>query len=1180
MLPAVRCQVRVRIDLIAFFLCVCLSAQTPTGTIQGTVQDSTGGLIPNAKVRITNLATNETKELATGTSGRYVQPFLLPGTYSVRVEAEGFRPQMLGDVKLNVGQTRAVDFTLEVVAITQEVQVTAAPPPIDTSTSSIGQVIENKRVMDLPLNGRAVFNLSYLTPGVNPTGGGATPAMGGGRNATSELQIDGMTDIAPENNIGINARVYEPQVDSVEEFTVQVNSLAAEYGRFAGGVINVVTKSGTNSLHGTAYDFLRNSTLDANNFFANRAGRGKGSFKRNQWGGTAGGPIYLPNIYDGRDKSFFFFGFEGTNARSQTVYTGTMPITPWRQGDFSDLRTSGGQPITIYDPLTVRQDPANPGRYIRDPFNGNRIPSSRIDPVSANAMKYFPQPNSAPTNPYTNANNFTNAGTGPSDSYRIDTRVDHNFTQKWRMFVRVSTGWYNSVSFNGFGNIATSSGSGPGNGRQNNISMDHTITISPTLIANIRYGFGRTRSTSLPFSDGIDLVALGFPQYFQDAAALEGREFPRMDFSGAVASLGQSGWTRLFMAPMVHSVPVSVTKILSKHTIKFGGEFRKLLINFQQAGYPSANFGFANGWTQQEITTVSPTAGFPVASFLLGLPNSGQMTHDGTAASASSYWAAYIQDDWKVTRKLTLNLGIRYDLDIPRTERFNRYSYFNMYETSPIAGKVAASACPACGKLMGAMYFVTPEDRRQTPTDSNNIGPRFGFAYSVTSKMVIRGGYGITYPPSALQASGTTGAGGMEGFRDTTNFNSTFDSMRSIYAYLKNPFPDGFNFPPGTSLGTATKLGLGIGESNFDAWKNSLVQQWNMNIQHELPGNMVAEVGYLGNRGIGLIDGDGTYQYNQLDPSYMQMGSGLLQIVPNPFYGIITNPTSGLSRTTVEYRQLQRPWPHYTSMGSFRKPRADSIYHGMTVRVDKRFSQGFSFLVAYTAGKLIDNASSAVSFLGPIASSVELGISASKLNAYNHRLERSVSSMDVAQRMVLSYVYELPFGKGKKWLSDAPSGVNLLVSGWQVNGITTFQSGNPMIVAALSNNTNIYSGQRLNNNGQSAKLTGGTKDQRMAQWFNTSVFSQPVAFTFGSVSRTLPDVRVPGQRNTDLSIFKNTYFGPDGKLNLQYRMEMFNAFNTTQFGRPGPGFGFGSFGVISSTAIGPRQIQMALKLIW
>jgi hypothetical protein len=1168
------CRFFVRASVLTVLLACLAFAQTPTGTLQGIIQDSSGAVVAGATVRIVNVATGESRELKTDATGRYIQPFLLPATYTVSVEMQGFRSVRQENIKLDVGQNRSVDFSLTIGVISEQIEVTAAPPPLDVNTSSIGQVIDNKRIMDLPLNGRGVFNLANLTPGVNPTGGGATPAMGGGRNATSELQIDGMTNIAPENNIGVNNRVYEPQVDAIEEFSVQVNSLAAEYGRFAGGVINAVTKSGTNTIHGTAYDYLRNSTLDANNFFANRAGRGKGSFKRNQWGGTVGGPI-------AKDKSFFFSGFEANNQRSQTVFTGTMPTDAWKQGDFSNLKTSSGQAITIYDPNTVREDPANPGKFIRDPFAGNRIPSARFDKVAVNMAKYWPTPNTTPSNQYTNANNFTSAGSGPSDSYRVDTRVDHNWTPSWRTFARVSTSWYENVSFNGFGNIATSSGSGTSNGRAMQVSLDNTVTFSPTLIGNFRYGFGRTRSTSIPFSDGVDLQALGLPAYYAQAAQPEGIEFPRTEFSGAVANLGQSGWTRLFMAPMVHDFTGSMTKMLSKHTIKYGGEFRKLLINFQQAGYPSGYFSYSSGWTQQEITTSSTTAGHPLASFLLGLPGSGQMTHDGTAASASSYYAFYIQDDWKLTSKLTLNIGIRYDVDNPRTERFNRYSFFNMHETSPIAGKVPASACAACGSLKGAMHFVTPNDRQQTGTDRNNIGPRFGFAYNATNKMVIRGGYGIAYPPSAMQASGTTGAGGMEGFRTTTNMSPTFDSMRSINAYMNNPYPDGFNFPPGSTLGATTNIGLGIGESNFDAWRNPYVQQWNLNIQHELPGNMVAEIGYLGNRGIGLVDGDGTYQYNQLDPKYMSLGSDLLKIVDNPFYGVITNPTSNLRRATVEYRQLLRPWPQYTGVGSFRKPKASSIYHGMTVRVDKRFSQGFSFLVAYTAGKLIDDASSAVSFLGPIASSVEGGISSSKLNAYNHRLERSVSSMDIAQRAVFSYLYEFPFGKGQRLFADCPKGLNLLVSGWQVNGITTFQSGTPQLIGPQANNTNIYtSAQRVNNNGQSARLTGGSTQDRIAKWFDTSVFSQPAAYTFGTTSRTLPNVRVPGQNFTDLSFFKNTYFGPEERLNLQYRLEMFNAFNTPQFSSPGQQFGSGSFGVISSTAVGPRNIQMALKLIW
>ncbi|HET8549326.1 MAG TPA: TonB-dependent receptor, partial [Bryobacteraceae bacterium] len=690
---------RPRIWWVATLVVVLLAmrgvSQTPTGTLQGVVQDASGGAIPEVRITITNQSTGETRQLQSDSTGRYVQPFLLPAFYTVTAEKTGFRSVRQENIKIDVAQNRSVDFTLEIGAVTQEVSVVAAAPPLDVNTSAIGQVIENKRIIDLPLNGRGVFNLANLTPGVNPTGGGATPAMGGARNAISELQIDGVTNIAPENNIGINQRVYEPQVDSVEEFTVQVNALAAEYGRFGGGVINVVTKSGTNKLHGTGYDFLRNSVLDANNFFANRAGRGKGAFQRNQWGGTVGGPIMLPKLYDGRNKSFFFVGMEATNTRSQSVFTGTMPPDAWRRGDFSNLRTASGAPITIYDPLTGRPDPANPARFIRDPFPGNVIRPDRQDPIALKVMQYFPQPNVTPTNPFTFANNFTNAGKSPSDSYRVDSRVDHNIRDNWRMFARVSTSWYNNASFNGFGNLGTSSGSGRGNGRALNVSMDHTLTINPTLILNFRYGGGRTRSTSIPFSNGIDLVGLGFPAALQDAANREGREFPRMDFSGAVSSLGQAGWTRLNMAPMVHSLTGSGTKIMAKHTTKFGAEFRKLLINFAQSGYPSSMYSFSSGWTQQEITAVSGTAGFPFASFLLGLPSGGQMTHDPAVASVSEYYALYLQDDWKVTPRLTLNLGLRYDLDIPRTERYNRYSMFDLSAPSPIAGRVPASACPS-----------------------------------------------------------------------------------------------------------------------------------------------------------------------------------------------------------------------------------------------------------------------------------------------------------------------------------------------------------------------------------------------------------------------------------------------------------------------------------------------------
>ena len=389
-----------------------------------------------------------------GSEGYYTAPLLPPGKYQVAVQKEGFRPVTRTGITLNVNQALRIDFMLEVGSVSESVSIQAETPLVQTADTTVGSVIENKRIVDLPLNGRSAFSLAGLAPGVNPTGGGATPHISGSQTSTSEVQIDGAVDVSPGAIGGLNRRVYEPQVDSVEEFSVQVNGLAAEYGRFAGGVINVVTKSGTNQFHGTGYDFLRNSKLDANNFYANRAGRPKSAFKRNQFGGTVGGPVWIPGLYSGRDKTFFFVGYEKTIARSQAVFTTTVPTAEWKAGDFSNLRTAAGQPIVIYDPLTGREDPLQPTRFVRQPFEGNRIPSSRVDPVAANVLKYFPAPNATPTNPYTNGSNYVGNGVAPSENYRIDTRVDHNWSTKVRTFARLSWGAAYSEQFNPFGNIA------------------------------------------------------------------------------------------------------------------------------------------------------------------------------------------------------------------------------------------------------------------------------------------------------------------------------------------------------------------------------------------------------------------------------------------------------------------------------------------------------------------------------------------------------------------------------------------------------------------------------------------------------------------------------------------------------------------------------------------------------
>ncbi len=1135
-------------------------AQTPTGTLEGTVLDESRAAIAGAQVTVTNIATNEARKLVTDAAGRYVLPFLTPGTYTVAVEAKGFTSATTENVKIDISQDRSIDFTLKIGAVTESVSVQANATPLETNTATMGQVIGRTMVLDLPLNGRNPFSLAVLVPSVSNVGGASTPHIGGSRNAVNEEQLDGVSNILPENNVGNTTAAYTPIVDSVEEFSVQTNSLAAEYGRFGGGVINLVTKSGTNDFHGGLFEFARNAALNANNFFANAAGHSIPDSQVNQYGGTLGGPIDIPKVYDGHNRSFFFFGFQGTNQLNAAIATDTVPLAPYRTGDFSGLGS------TIYDPLTATLNPAT-GQYTRQPFPGNVIPANRFDPVAVKAMTYFPLPNAGPAG--AQVNNFVAVGNTTSNAYQWDSRIDHEFTEKWRMFLRLSHSWSNNNQLEDYGNAASQGGGGPTAGGAWSASMDHTFTFSPTLVMDIRYGFSRSYVTRTPFDAGFNpTTQLGLPASLTDLAAQRVLEFPRFGFSNG-AGLGNTGYVDLIENPSAHSLTASLTKVFNHHTLKFGGEFRKLFINFSQYGFPDGQFNFDQTWTQQILNSANGS-GSSYASFLLGLATSGQTTEEPTAADTSAYMGWYIQDEWKVSKTLTVDLGLRWETEFPRTERFNRLSYWNPALPSPLQGQVPAGACLYCGDLTGQMLFAGSTGaygRAQGPTQWEDFGPRVGIAWNPLSKTVIRTGFGIVYDPSALEASGTTGAQGMQGFTANTSMLPTANNQQTVLAYLSNPFPTGYFLPPGTAGGKLTNVGQGIGESFFDSYRNPYSIQWNFNIQQELPGDMTLEVGYLGNRGLFLVNGDPGVPYSQLNPSYMALGNQLYNQVPNPFYGLINTPGSPLDQKTVSENYLLRPYPQYNGVMSFRKPGADSMYNGFTVRLDKRFSNGLTVLAAFTGSKTMDNSAAAVTYLGPTSGTF--------INQYNGRLEWAVSPQDVSRSMVTSFVYELPFGRGKKFFSDAPKIANLLVSGWQVNGILTFQDGTPIVLSGAINQTGIFAlNQTPDNTGHSAALSNPT----IHQWFNTSVFYQPPPFTFGNTSRTLPDVRNPGIADADLSLFKNNYFGKEGQYNVQFRIEEFNALNHPQWGGPNTNIqGGSSFGTITSTGVSARQIQLAAK---
>jgi hypothetical protein len=1162
-----------RLAALGLLVTACVFGQTATGTLDGRVNDSSGSAVPGAKVVIENQATGIKADLTTNSEGRFYQGFVLPGSYRLTAEKSGFQKYVESGITVSVNQTVSLTVNLNVGDVSTSVEVSSQAAQLTTEASSISTTVSNKSIQDLPLNGRNVFGLATLVPGVIPGGGGSTPFISGGRNATNEITIDGTSVILPENNVSNLQTGYTPIVDSVQEFSIVTNALEAQYGRTGGGVINVATRGGTNGLHISAYDYLRNSKLNTNTWNNNRNGVKLAAFQSNQFGGTIGGPITIPHIYDGKNRTFFFFSEQTQRNRTGATSSASVPIADWINGDYSKLVNGVNQPISIYDPLTAADD--GTGTYKRLPFAGNKIPTSRFDPVAVNLLKYYPTPNATPTNAFALTNNFYASGKSVGDDDKFDSRIDHAFTNNFRMFARGSYDHGESVPLNGFGNVGTSIGDGKNISDLYNVTVNGIYTLNSTTILNMNYGFARNVGIRYPFSEGTSPASLGFPSSYAAIAGISNFEFPNISFGGnnGVSNLGQSTFTTLVNRPMSHIVRGDVTKVFSKHTLKAGGEWRKFLLNFTQLGQPDGAYNFNGNYTQQVVgSSANSTQGFGVAQLLLGVPSSGSITHSFDAAMASSYAGVYIQDDWKVTQKLTLNMGLRYDVDVPRTERYNRLSYWDITAPSPIAGKVAASAiCPNCGNLLGAMMFTRPGHRRQVDTDKNNFGPRFGFAYHVLPKTVVRGAYGILYSPSVTQASGTSGSGGVEGFQSTSNMNVSFDNGRTVAAFLKNPFPAGYNLPLGSVVGPisgpSTDLGLSIGDSFFNDSQNPLVQQWNFNIQQEVKGGWIVDVGYLGSKGQHLVDGESNMSWDQLPASALALGSKLTQSVPNPFLGIITNTTSVLSQPNVLQRYLLAPYPQYTGVNAFRKPQANSIYHSFTLSAEHRYSHGIVALVSFTGGKLIDDASQVVTFLGAAGN---------KQDFYCRKCEKSVSAQDVSKRLVTSVNYELPFGKGKTYFNSMPRAVDFVLGGWQMNGIMTFQKGLPIAISNGGNNTNIGSpGQRPNTNGTNAAKSGAIAD-RLNSYFDQTAFSAAPIYTFGNLGRFVSNLRGPGQHNLDFSLFKSFRFRE--KATVVVRAEAFNFTNSPTWNGPGTTVTSpGTFGVITS-ANGQRQVQLAMKL--
>lgn len=1148
-----------------------LYAQEARGVITGKVRDASEGVVPGASVKITNTAMGTSVTVTTNEAGFFQAPFLIPGTYQITVENSGFKKYVRDGVMLRVNDTLELDIQLEVGAVGESVTVTADAPVLDTTSSSVGQVIDSRRIAELPIAHGDPFKLIGLTGGVSYTGSMRLDrpfepthivgyAVDGTRGNRSDVTIDGVSSTATANANEVIASYVPPQ-DLVAEFKVQTATFDASSGNTEGGVTNLSVKSGTNSFHGTAYWVKMAPGLFANDFFANANRIERPDFNYDRWGGTIGGPVWLPKLYQGRNKTFFMYGIEGIpESRPRNNGTPTVPTEKMKQGDFSELLALGPQ-YQIYNPFTRRAVAG--GRFQQDPFTDNKIPANLINPVARKIVdSFFPKPLTA-GNP-DGTNNFQNPALTENIKYKTQTvRVDHVINERQRIFSRFS--WYDRDSNynNYFDNIAT------GEWflfKSRQATFDDVFMISPTMVLNFRYGYNRfIRGTnSNPGNRGIDLTTLGFPSYYNGLIPEDIRRFPRFDITGYQGT----GINGEFRPNDTHSVVVNLNKAAGQHSLKAGMEMRSYReTDSFFANNQTGQFNFDATWTRGPLdnsATAPAQLGQSFASFLLGLPSSGFVNRTADYAEQSMTWGFYVHDDWKLNSRLTLNLGLRYEVEGALTERFNRsVRGFDYFAVQPFEAQArsnyARNPTPEVPvdqfKLRGGLTFadVNGEPRGLYKTPRNNYMPRLGFAYKLTEKTVLRGGYGIFYGFLGQRRSDVI----QSGFSSSTPFVTSLNNGLSFVGTLSNPFSSGITEPVGAAAGPQTFLGQSISFFNPRPY-SPYMQRWQLGIQRQLFSGFVAEISYVGNRGTHI---EFTRNLNALDNKYMSTSptrdnttiNYLSQNIPNPLVGLMPSTAGAVFRAnTIARSRLLVPFPQFDAVNTTSND-GYSWYHSLQLEVEKRFSRGYTIGMSYTFSKFME--------------AIEL------LNAGDPRPTEVISAVDRPHRLTVNGIYELPFGKGRMLLSNTNGVVSRIIGGWQLAGIYAFQSGAPIGFGNI-----IFTGDVAN-----IRLPGD--QQRVERWFNTDAgFNKVAAQQLASNVRTFPlrfgSVRADAINNYDLSIIKNTEIF-EGK-SLQFRAEFLNAFNHPFFPAPNANPTVVQFGTVQASTQDnyARRIQLTVKFLF
>lgn len=1154
--------------------CVLSAQSSFVGGVRGLIQDPGGAVIPNAKVTLLNKATGVSRATVSNAQGEYDFPQVEPATYSLTVEAPGFKKAEQGGVIVNTQAFLTVDIKMEIGEATQSVQVSAEAPLLENSNASTGQVLDTQKLTDLPNLGRNPFLMSKLSIGVVPVGDPRFNRMQD-QSGSSQISIDGgpvrgnnyLIDGIPVTD-STNKSVIIPSLEAVQEMKLQEGTYDATMGRTGGGVFNTVLKTGTNDLHLDLFGYLRETDWTANTFFNNAAGIPRSQDNWKNFGGYIGGPVIIPKLYNGKNKTFFFVAQEAYRENEPLTNSWAVPTAQERVGNFSQSS------VVVYNPFSSTTCTASSNcpagvTTIRTPFPGNIIPASMLNPVGLAIASYLPLPtvSGVPTG----SNNYTNTATLFNRADQYDYKVEHSVTDWFRL--TGSFMYYKSREPGGntLGTEATGGSAGPYllYRRVDATAINGIITANPTTVISIRYGFNRFPNITYGVSYGFNPATLGFPASYTNA--LQANYFPEIgliDDSYAISSTSPS-----FSTYWSKNTGVSVSKYIGRHNITAGFDYRLIHADFLSLTNTAGAFAF-NGVFSREFPQTTNGTGSDFADLVMGFPatSEGSVTSQVQTSTklymGYNYFAGYVQDDIRATNKLTVNIGLRYEYSTGLSENNNALAVaFNESAINPIAANVTGLTPHGVIEYAGV---------NGNPTSCCNpskfdFAPRIGLAYQLDSKTTLRGGWGIFYVPYIFQ----TNANLAPGFTQTTPYVASNNGNSTPATSLSNPFPNGILQPVGNTLGALTDIGSSFTFLDQNANPSGIVNQFSADIQRELPGQVVLEVGYFGSRSHNLQvapTSTSSLFINQVPTQYLSMGSALAAPVANPFYG--HGGAGVVGNATVSEAQLLMPYPEFGAITEVTNT-GKAQYDSMIIKAQKRLSAGLTFLGSFTWARTEDNmyGSGAANNLQTFSNS---GLPSEPQNYYNLGAEWGLASQDTPLRFTGAWTYELPFGQGKRFLNSNHV-LNYFVGGWSSNATFIYQTGFPLFIYQQNLNSVIGTGeQRPNATGISPAMPGSV-EQRINDYINPAAFSLAPAYTFGNLSRSI-NYLGPGEKNWDTSLFKTVAFKE--KYSIQFRAEALNVFNSPLFANPVTQFGNPNFGKINYQANFPRQIQLGIRFFF